>query len=69
MNRFGDILVGYNVFSSNAYPSAAYSFRAFNDGCVGLRAGYIYQPGLSYFIDDLDPHGRWGDYSASVVDP
>jgi len=63
-------LVGFNVFSTNIYASAAYSFRAFNDTCEGSRAPYIYQPGLDVFKSDGGaPNVRWGDYSASAVDP
>jgi len=70
VNRFGDVLVGFNVFSTNIYASAGYSFRAFNDTCEGLRAPYIYQPGQDVFKSPFNTPGeRWGDYSTSAVDP
>src|SRR5205814_8227472 len=64
VNKFNDVLLGYNEFSTNYYPSAAYSFRAFYDPPNRLREPRVYHTGEDVFFD-----GRWGDYSATCVDP
>lgn len=64
-NRFNDVLVGYSRFSTNQYPSANYSFRAFYDRPINaLRPDRVLKEGEEAYTRD-----RWGDYSATVVDP
>ena len=64
MNRFSDVLIGYSSFSTNQYASASYSFRAFYDERNKLRPPRTY-----WFGQDGYDNNRWGDYSATVVDP
>lgn len=66
VNQWNDVLIGYSSFSTNYYASAAYSFRAFYDPRNSLRNSRRYWPGEDvYGISGV----RWGDYSASCVDP
>lgn len=64
VNRFNDVLIGYSSFSSNQYASASYSFRAFYDEKNKFRPPHTY-----WFGEDHFRNHRWGDYSATVVDP
>ncbi len=64
VNQFNDVIIGYASFATNQYPSGNYSFRAFNDAPNTLRGSRILQSGNATY-----PDGRWGDYSATVVDP
>lgn len=69
-NANNDLLIGYSIFSATSNPSAAYSFRLGTDtpstwqseGDAGAGEG-VYTRN-----DDSRPY-RWGDYSATVVDP
>jgi len=65
VNRFNDVLIGYSSFSTNQYGSANYSFRAFYDTLGQMRSPRIYKAGEGLFTRQT----RWGDYSATVVDP
>jgi hypothetical protein len=70
VNRANDVMVGFSVFSSNSYPSAAYAFRGGSDKFDALRSPYqIYGAGQDTYIRFSDIRNRWGDYSATVVDP
>jgi len=67
VNKWNDVLIGYSSFSTNYYASAAYSFRTFYDGRNLLRGTRRYWPGEAVYGTNGNP--RWGDYSASCVDP
>jgi len=64
VNKFDDVLIGYNSFSSNQYASANISFRAFYDPKNQMRPTRVFKEGRDLFI-----HTRWGDYSSTVIDP
>ena len=70
VNRFNDILIGYAVFSTNQYPSAYYSFHACTDGPGTMQTRSLLKAGISSFwsLDRIN-RNRWGDYSATVIDP
>jgi hypothetical protein len=70
VNKFGDALLGYSRFSSNQYASANYSFRAFseNSGSIGTDLVLKSGEGRYYKTFGAGPN-RWGDYSATMVDP
>ena len=62
VNRSGAMLLGFGMFSTQIYPSAAYAYVDLfgRTSAVGLvRAG-------DGAITDIE---RWGDYTTSVVDP
>jgi hypothetical protein len=71
VNRFHDVLIGYSVFSSSMHGSAAYSFRTVNDTPNQMRSSYTFKSGEDYYWQSGTQNGRnrWGDYSATVVDP
>jgi hypothetical protein len=70
VNAAGDMLMGYTSGGPNQYASAAYSFRAAGDAANTLRPTFIYKSGVaSYFKTFGGSRNRWGDYSATVVDP
>lgn len=68
VNRFNDVLIGYNRFSSNQYPSANYSFRAYHDALNTLRTDRVFRVGDTQYVFSITALNRWGDYSATVVD-
>lgn len=69
VNRFEDVLIGHSRFSSNQYASANYSFRAFYDAPSTLRKDRVLKAGESFYVFNPTHLNRWGDYSATVVDP
>jgi len=70
VNRFNDALIGYSSFSTNQYPSAAYSFRACNHSDNTFDLETIFKAGTSpYFKTGSLGTNRWGDYSATMPDP
>ena len=61
VNRAGGVLVGYSVFSTTGYASAGYSYI---DPAGNLSAPAILKNGEGTYAGF-----RWGDYTATVVDP
>ncbi len=69
VNVYGDVLIGYNRFSSSQYVSANYSFRFSTDPPGTLRADTVLKDGEGSYYNAVDGLNRWGDYSATAVDP
>ena len=68
--RFNDVFVGFSRYSSNQYVSANYAFRAFNDLLNTMQTERAFKNGEdSYWKKDGNNLNRWGDYSATSVDP
>ncbi|HUR82583.1 MAG TPA: hypothetical protein VM733_17600 [Thermoanaerobaculia bacterium] len=67
VNRHQDMLIGFTRFSANTYASAAYAFRAGTE--TTLTAPVIYKDGEAPYYRFDGVRNRWGDYSATVVDP
>jgi hypothetical protein len=69
VNRFNDVLIGYTSFASTQYASAEYVFRG--SGESKFRIPYVLKSGVGPYV--RVPSGafesRWGDYSATMVDP
>ena len=70
VNRSGDVLLGFASFSAQQFASGSYAYRAAGDPYGTLRAEHVLKAGEDSYLRDED-HGRnrWGDYSATVVDP
>ena len=70
VNNANDVLIGYSNLSSAIHPTAAYSYRAAIDAPNTLRTTYQYKTGLAtYYKTFGGQNNRWGDYSATTVDP
>ncbi len=64
------VIIGYNLFSTSAYASAAYSYRNAGTPYNTLDSEVVYKKGLSsYYKTFSGDRNRWGDYSSSAVDP
>jgi hypothetical protein len=66
MDGNGDIAAGYSVSSSTVYPSLRYAGRLASDplGVFGQGEATLVAGG-----SQLDPSGRFGDYSSMSIDP
>jgi hypothetical protein len=70
VNRNGDMLVGFSQFSSNQFASAGYALRLASDPAGTTRDPNIYKLGEDYYHKTFGgSRNRWGDYSATLVDP
>jgi hypothetical protein len=72
VNRFNDVLLGFSRYSSNQYVSANYAFRNYNDQLNTMQVDRAFKTGAdSYWKQQAGtpPQNRWGDYSATCVDP
>ena len=70
VNKNDDAMIGYSTFAPFFPPTASYSFRAGTDPLNLLQFGINYRPGRGpYFKTFGGGANRWGDYSATVVDP
>ncbi len=70
VNKFNDVLIGYSRFSTKQYVSANYAFRAAEDPSNTLGSDTVLKAGEAPYVrPDPFSHNRWGDFSATVVDP
>ena len=68
-NVSNDVLLGYSRFSASQYASGNYSFRFANDPPNTLRADTVLKAGEGPYYATASGINRWGDFSATVVDP
>lgn len=70
VNRNDDVLLGYSRFQGNEYAGASYSFRIAIDPPNTMQSESALKDGdACYYKDFATGSNRWGDYSATVVDP
>ena len=70
VNAVEDAVIGFSSFSSNQFASASYVARAVTDPPSTMRNPAILKAGEApYFKTFGGFENRWGDYSATVVDP
>ncbi len=69
VNKFNEVLIGYNRFSTNQYASGNYAFRAASDPPNTMRSDVVLKSGEAPYVKIFSDRNRWGDYSATVVDP
>jgi hypothetical protein len=71
VNASNDVLIGYTQFSASHYASAHYSFRFGTDSPSTLRADSVLKSGEGPYnnVSTTTALNRWGDFSATVVDP
>lgn len=70
VNSAGDLAIGFSLSASSTYAGAAYAIRLSEDTLGTIQDTVVYSPGLDYYQRDFGgSQNRWGDYSATVVDP
>jgi len=70
VNAADHVLIGYSVFSPDAFASAGYSVRTECGGDASLSAIRLLKAGEApYERLDGAGHNRWGDLSQTVADP
>ena len=70
VNGDGDIGVGFSGVSSSTYAGAYFAWRDVNDPLGTLRTPLTVQAGQDYYVRTFGgTRNRWGDYTATVVDP
>ena len=70
VNAEDDVLVGFSMFRSTGFPGAGYAFRYGADPPSTMRAPVTLKAGEgTYYKTFGGIRNRWGDYSATQVDP
>lgn len=69
VNASNDMLIGYSRFSASQYASANYAYRFATDPPNATRADTVLKAGESVYDNRANGLNRWGDYSATCVDP
>ncbi len=64
VNKNHDVVIGYSGSSKNTYVSSYYSYRRGTDPLEYMDDPVLYKSGVGTYSGP-----RWGDYSASSVDP
>ncbi len=71
VNRQNDLLLGFSHFSSTIFAEAAYALAPFASGANTIQSPFTFKAGDAFYrvVFSPDTRNRWGDYSATVVDP
>jgi len=70
VNANNDALIGFAYGNSSIHPCAAYALHMHTDAADSIRPFHIFRHGVStYFEDFSGTQNRWGDFSATCVDP
>jgi len=70
VNKLDDALLGFSCFAGTRFASACYAFRKASDAPNTFQDVATLKEGLaSYYKIFSGSVNRWGDYSASQVDP
>jgi outer membrane protein assembly factor BamB len=70
VNKNEDVMLGFSSFAASEPASARYTFRLATDAPGTMQTPSVLKAGEAcYFKDGGTLKNRWGDYSATVVDP
>jgi hypothetical protein len=65
VNNAGDMLIGHAQFSATTHPSGAYHLAR----AGGTSQTIVFAPGLGTYARVAGGRNRWGDYTATQVEP
>ncbi len=69
-NQFGDVVIGFSRSGEDEFVSAYAVVGDTRDGMTAFGDPVLLQAGIAnYFITDPIGRNRWGDYSATSLDP
>jgi hypothetical protein len=69
VNKYNDALIGYSLFNAQQYASAAYSLHDHSQTVGSANDPYTFIKGENTYYKSAGNRNRWGDCSATVVDP
>ena len=70
VNSHTSIVMGFSGFSTGIYASAYYTGREFTNSANVMQGVKLLKAGEDYYFKDFGGgRNRWGDYSATCVDP
>lgn len=72
VNEFGNVVIGYTCSGPNLAPSVCVSVGETSTGVTTFEAPAILFTGAGHYYQDgiaRTGRNRWGDYSATVIDP
>lgn len=69
VNKNDDILLGFAHFSAGIFAEAMYAFAPFAAGANTVQSPLTFKTGEAYYYVVFGSSNRWGDYSATLVDP
>jgi hypothetical protein len=70
VNKLGDAFLGFSCFAQTRFASACYALRRSTDAPNTFEDVASLKDGLAKYVKTFGgPENRWGDYSATQVDP
>jgi hypothetical protein len=70
VNEFDDVVIGYTCSGPSLSPSACVSVGETDNGVTNFENPLLLQQGAGYYYRVFNgSRNRWGDYSATVIDP
>jgi hypothetical protein len=70
VNEFGNVVIGYTCSGPSLAPSGCVSVGETVGGVTTFENPLVLQLGAGhYYVPDSNSRNRWGDYSATVIDP
>ncbi len=69
VNKYNDALISYSIFSARLHPGAGYSYHDHKQSSGSSNNSYQSISGQNTYSRSGSGRDRWGDCSATVVDP
>jgi hypothetical protein len=70
VNKDNSVLLGFSTFSNSTFAGASYALRTSSDPLGTMQGSVQFKSGdAPYYKNYGGAKNRWGDYSATVVDP
>jgi hypothetical protein len=69
VNKFNDIVIGFSGSGESQFVSAYASLGRTVGGVTTFGKPLLLKAGVADYLRDASGRNRWGDYSATVVDP
>lgn len=69
VNKYNDALIGFSVFSADQHPAMGYAYHDHTQPAGSVNNPYIAKSGENTYNRSGFGRNRWGDCSATVIDP
>jgi hypothetical protein len=69
VNKFNDVVIGFNISSGSQFVSSYAVWGTTVNGVTSFGDPLLLKAGVASYDPNFGANARWGDYSATVVDP
>jgi hypothetical protein len=69
VDNAGDVAIGFAASASTIFAGAYYTMHGAADAAGSVQSSGVLAAGLASYVRTFGGGNRWGDYSATVIDP